>query len=445
MDNLETIDNISCDNGNDDKINVESTVVNMNKVNLIENNFYASNLISVFRIRNLFYIYSKIKNESAYDTINMDKEKEFQMFFNNMKNISLNENSSKKIKKKAKNEEYRKALFELQNSFLKHCPNFIKIIKLYYYSHINFNNYINTKINKYSLKITSHEIINWLFEPNSDKIKYKHISHFNNTNTRFKLMSIIDYKKKFINKMFNSNKFKFSFYEGNINDIFYYIPSVELSKIPIENIPLLFNLAVIRSLNTNYIKLNPIRKNISITKEIFCLLNPKKDLVDTEKKILPIIQKYKIKCINSKEPTEQEMNSIINDKLMYLYCGHGDSLKYLKKEYIESHKIKFLTFLFGCNSANSRLISGKDTQPLSTPQLFLKQLCPFFFGFLWPVSSLDLDEITVELLDTLFKSKNQISLIKTISLLKRKFNLRWFNGAALVIYCNCDILTKFEE
>ena len=445
IDNLETIDNISCDNGNDDKINIESTAINLIKINIIEKNFYASNIISVFRIRNLFYIYLKIKNESSYDIINMDTEKDFQMFFNNMKNISLNENSSKKIKKKAKNEEYKNALFELQNIFIKHCPNFIKVIKLYYYSHINFNNYINTKINKYSLKISSNEIINWLFEPNVDKIKYKHISNFNNTNARFKLMSIIDYKKKFINKIFNSNKFKFSFYEGNINDLFYYIPSVELSKIPIENIPLLFNLVIIRSLNTNYIKLNPIRKNISITKEIFCLLNPKKDLVDTEKKILPIINKYKIKCINSKEPTEQEMNSIINDKLMYLFCGHGDSLKYLKKEYIESHKIKFLTFLFGCNSATSRLISGKDTQPLSTPQLFLKQLCPFFFGFLWPVSSLDLDDITIELLDTLFKSKNQISLLKTISLLKRKFNLRWFNGAALVIYCNCDILTKFEE
>lgn len=445
IDNLETVDDIGFDNGNYEKIDIESTAVNMNKINLIENNFNSSNLISVFRVRNLFYIYSKIKNESAYDIINMDKEKDFQTFFNNMKNITLKENSNKKIKKKAKNEEYRKALFELQNIFIVHCPNFIKLIKLYYYSHINFNNYIDTKIKKYSLKISSKEIINWLFEPNIDKIKYKHISQFNNTNTRFKLMSIIDYKKKFINKIFNSNKFNFSFYEGNINDIFYYIPSVELSKIPLENMPLLFNLVIIRSLNTNYIKLSPIRKNISITKEIFCLLNPKKDLVDTEKKILPIINKYKIKCINSKEPSEEEMNSIINDKLMYLYCGHGDSLKYLKKEYIESHKIKFMTFLFGCNSANSRLISGKDTQPFSTPQLFLKQLCPFFFGFLWPVSSLDLDEITVELLDTLFKSKNQISLIKTISLLKRKFNLRWFNGAALVIYCNCDILTKFEE
>ena len=204
-------------------------------------------------------------------------------------------------------------------------------------------------------------------------------------------------------------------------------------------------MAIIRTLNINYIKLNPIKINISITKDIFCLLNPKSDLIDTEKKILPIIKKYNIKCINSQEPKEKEMNSIINNKLMYIYCGHGDSLRYLKKEYIESHKINFLTFLFGCNSANSRLLSEKDSQPLSTPQLFLKQLCPFFFGFLWPVSSQDLDELTIELLDVLFKNKNPVSLIKIIILLKRKFRLKWFNGAALVMYCNCDILPEFEK
>ena len=378
-----------------------------------------------------------------YDIIDMDKEKDFLQFFTNMKNISAKENSDQKVRKKVKNEEYRKALFDLQNLLMKYCKNFMHVIKLYYNNHIDFNNYINTKIKKYSLKINSNDVINWLFEPNNEKIKYKNFTYKNNI--RFKLMSIDEYKKKFINKIFNSNKFKFSFYEGNINDLFYYIPSVELSKIPLENIPLLFNLVIIRTLNINYIKLNHIKKNISITKDIFCLLNPKTDLVDTEKKILPILTKYNIKCINSKEPTEKQMNAIIHDKLMYIYCGHGDSLKYLRKEYIESHHINFLTFLFGCNSANSRLLSGKDTQPLSTPQLFLKQLCPFFFGFLWPVSSSDLDELTVELINALFKSKGPNSLIKVITLLKRKFSLKWFNGGALVMYCNSDVLPEFEK
>ena len=139
------------------------------------------------------------------------------------------------------------------------------------------------------------------------------------------------------------------------------------------------------------------------------------------------------------------METIISNKLMYIYCGHGSSLKYLKKEYIESHNINFLTFLFGCSSASSRLLSEKDTQPLSTPQLCLKQLCPFLFGFLWPVSSSDLDELTVELIDTLLKNKGPNSLIKIITLLKRKFSLKWFNGGALVMYCNSDILPEFEK
>ena len=68
------------------------------------------------------------------------------------------------------------------------------------------------------------------------------------------------------------------------------------------------------------------------------------------------------------------MYKIINNKLMYIYYGHGYSLKYLKKEYIESHKINCLTFLFECNNANSKLLSKKDTQPLSTPQIILKNL-----------------------------------------------------------------------
>ena len=398
----------------------------------------------MFRINNYLYLYIKLKDKITYDAINTDTEKDFESFLKNIKEIAANENSEQKIKKRMKNDEYRKALFTLQNLLINHCPNFIKTIQKYYESHNDFINYINSKIKKYSLKINYKDIIQWLFEITDIQIKTKTKSHYKTTK-RIKLVSIDDYKKKFIKKIFFSNKFKFSFYNDNISNLFYYIPSIELSKIPLENIPLLYNLAIIRTLNLNYIRQEPIHKNISITKDIFCLLNPKSDLIDTEKKILPILKKYNIKCINSKEPSDKDMENIISNKLMYIYCGHGSSLKYLKKEYIESHNINFLTFLFGCSSASSRLLSEKDTQPLSTPQLFLKQLCPFLFGFLWPVSSSDLDELTVELLDTLLKNKGPNSLIKIITLLKRKFSLKWFNGGALVMYCNSDVLPEFEK
>ena len=429
----------------DNKMDIEIKEIKNNKYKGIEEDKFKNiNLISMFRINNYIYFYIKLGEKISYDQINIDTEKDFEIFFNNLKEIAANENSEQKIKKKKKDEEYRKALFTLQNLLIQHCPNFIKSIQKYYESHTNFISYINSKINKYSLKITSKDVIKWIFETTDIQIKNKNRSHYN-TSKRIKLMSIDDYKKKFIKKLFFSSRFKFSFYENNINDLFYYIPSIELSKIPLENIPLLYNLAIIRTLNINYIKQEPIHKNISITKDIFCLLNPKSDLVDTEKKILPILKKYNIKCLNSKEPSDKEMETIISNKLMYIYCGHGSSLKYLRREYIESHNINFLTFLFGCSSASSRLLSEKDTQPLSTPQLFLKKLCPFLFGFLWPVSSSDLDELTVELLDTLLKNKGPNSLIKIITLLKRKFSLKWFNGGALVMYCNSDVLPEFEK
>ena len=429
------------------EIKMDLDIKEKNECNIIgieEDKYKNINLISMFRINNYIFLYIKLKEKISYDKINIDKEKDFELFLKNIKEIAANENSEQKIKKKIKNDEYRKALFTFQNILIKYFPNFINSIRKYYESHTSFINYINTKINKYSLKITPKDIIKWMFEITDIQIKNKNRSHYN-TSKRFKLMSIDDYKKKFIKKIFYSHKFKFSFYEENINDLFYYIPSIELSKIPLENIPLLYNLAIVRTLNINYIKPNPIHKIISITKDIFCLLNPKSDLVDTEKKILPILKEYNIKCMNSKEPSEKDMEQIISNKLMYIYCGHGSSLKYLRKEYIESHKINFLTFLFGCSSASSRLLSEKDTQPLSTPQLFLKQLCPFFFGFLWPVSSSDLDELTVDLIETLLKKKGTNSLIKIIIILKRKFCLRWFNGGALVIYCNSDVLPEFDN
>ena len=435
---------INMDLDEDKKMDIEFKEKKDIDTGITGDKFKNINIISMFRINNYIYLYIKLKEKITYDKINIDIEKDFESFFNNIKEIAANESPEQKIKKKMKNEEYRKALFTFQNLLIQHCPNFIKLIQKYYESHNNFINYINSKINKYSLKITSKDVIKWIFEPTDIQIKTKNRAHYN-TSKRIKLMSIDDYKKKFIKKMFYSNKFKFSFYEEDINDLFYYLPSIELSKIPLENIPLLYNLAIVRTLNLNYIKHEPIYKNITITKDIFCLLNPKSDLVDTEKKILPIIKKYKIKCINSKEPSEKDMETIISNKLMYLYCGHGSSLKYLKKEYIESHNINFLTFLFGCSSASSRLLSEKDTQPLSTPQLFLKQLCPFLLGFLWPVSSSDLDELTVELLDTLFKNKGPNSLIKIITLLKRKFSLKWFNGGALIMYCNSDVLPEFNK
>ena len=448
IENVESIekgDNIDIELDEENKMDIDIREKKENGDKGIQEDKYKNiNLIIIFRINNYLYLYIKLKEKISYDKINIDKEKDFESFFSYIKEIAANENSEQKIKKKKKNEEYRKALFTFQNLLIKYCPNFIKSIKKYYESHTKFTEYINTKIEKYSLKISINDVIKWIFETTDIEIKNRKRGHYN-TSKRIKLMSIDDYKKKFLKKIFFSNKFKFSFYEGSIKDLFYYIPSIELSKLPLENIPLLYNLAIVRTLNINYIKFYPLNKKISMTKEIFCLLNPKSDLIDTEKKILPILKKYNIKCINSKEPSEKEMENIISNKLMYIYCGHGSSLKYLKKEYIESHNINFLTFLFGCSSASSRLLSEKDTQPLSTPQLFLKKLCPFFFGFLWPVSSSDLDELTVELLNIMLKNKGPNSLIKVITLLKRKFSLKWFNGGALVMYCNSDILPEFEK
>ena len=54
-------------------------------------------------------------------------------------------------------------------------------------------------------------------------------------------------------------------------------------------------------------------------------------------------------------------------------------------------------------------------------------------------------QLTVELLEALFKSKNPISLLNLIILLKRRFSSKWNNGGVLGMYCNSDILPKFDK
>jgi hypothetical protein len=116
IDYLENINRIDIDS-EDTKLDIDNNNNNDSKINIIENKFNNINIISIFRIRNYFYIYAKIKDEIKYDKIDIDKEKDFFQFFSNMKSISVKEKPNEKITKKVKNEEYRKALFDLQNLF----------------------------------------------------------------------------------------------------------------------------------------------------------------------------------------------------------------------------------------------------------------------------------------------------------------------------------------
>ena len=106
--------------------------------------------------------------------------------------------------------------------------------------------------------------------------------------------------------------------------------------------------------------------------------------------------------------------------------------------------MNFLTFLFGCSSANVMNITGRDTQPFGLPHYYLMSGCPFFLGFLWTVTSKDLDALLIDVFDVMLNSPKS-SLLQCVLKAKRFMKKRFLNGAALTLYSNNDIAISYYK
>ena len=187
--------------------------------------------------------------------------------------------------------------------------NIIKILKIYFNDNKNLIEYINNKLIKYNLKSENidnvlnnflkpinQEELNYINDKNNlfynkaktSKQKYKKFKNIFENSEIKNLYFDEEYIKKCLLKLkyrfLFSSTFKINLYNDS-NSIFYYIPSTELSKIPLENLPILFNIPILRTNSYKYILNSKIINNFNLNiKEIFYLVNPKGDLVNTEKR-----------------------------------------------------------------------------------------------------------------------------------------------------------------
>jgi hypothetical protein len=187
--------------------------------------------------------------------------------------------------------------------------NIIKILKIYFNDNKNLIEYINNKLIKYNLKSENIDnVLNNFLKPiNQEELNYindknnlfynkaktskQKIKKFKNIFENSEIKNFYfdeDYVKKCLLKLkyrfLFSSTFKINLYNDS-NSVFYYIPSTELSKIPLENLPILFNVPILRTNSYKYILNSKIINNFNLNiKEIFYLVNPKGDLVNTEKR-----------------------------------------------------------------------------------------------------------------------------------------------------------------
>ena len=412
------------------------------------------NIIATFRIKSYLYLYIEYKATfKEYNKIDLSKENIISLL--NEVTKSLSKLSQCKIKCKLNEIDLidkclERNFFALQRELITTSKNIISVLSKFIEDNDDFSAYLEKKIKKYrSFHLSKKDMISWLFEPHNIDLlrndnkrpvkKTKSKKGFVNNN-----ISIQELKNKFIRKIFLSFKpLKFSFY--NKDNFFFYIPSGELSQIPFENLPLLFNLPIIRTNSYSYTYQLSTPRQINLSpKDFFYLLNPSRNLPESEKFIFPFFEKHNIGGIKSTEPKEQELLDALANKKVFIFIGHGDGTKYLPWKYIKENNINFLTFLFGCSSANVMNITGRDTQPFGLPHYYLMSGCPFFLGFLWTVTSKDLDALLIDVFDVMLNSPKS-SLLQCVLKAKRFMKKRFLNGAALTLYSNNDIAISYYK
>ncbi|KAM0687766.1 separin protein [Conglomerata obtusa] len=115
---------------------------------------------------------------------------------------------------------------------------------------------------------------------------------------------------------------------------------------------------------------------------------------------------------------------------VFFYFGHGNAEKYIGKKTFKNFKNK-LVFLFGCSSSKTSSHINFKRNGIVLEYL---NYCKNFFGCLWDVTDKDLDRFTIDFLEELLLSANQIDLGQIISKHRSCMKLKYLNGGALVMW-----------
>jgi len=136
--------------------------------------------------------------------------------------------------------------------------------------------------------------------------------------------------------------------------------------------------------------------------------------------------------LTGKPPTSSQLAEAFSTKDAFLYFGHGSGSQFMSSDEIEKLKVHPVPQLFGCSSGKlSRY--GRNVDPIGIAQSYLIGSSPALVGFLWPVTDLDLDNWSIDFLNSWLASGSQSNLLQAVAV-KRKDFRHFTNTCALVVY-----------
>lgn len=215
-----------------------------------------------------------------------------------------------------------------------------------------------------------------------------------------------------------------------------------LGSIPFEMCNTFVDLGVFRSSSLSHILLC---SDVSVDsrriadKDFFYILNPERNLVQTEKRILEYIQEHipSAPGIKNRPPLPMEAEQAIMSHRIFMYFGHGGGEKFFaprKLRRISENMPEVRTrsiFLFGCSSAKVSGFSMYNTHSTCISYMHIP-IVKNVVGALWDVTDKDLDITSIGIMDTIIYRKEPLSV--ALNRLKRECKLKYLNGAAIVLY-----------
>lgn len=196
------------------------------------------------------------------------------------------------------------------------------------------------------------------------------------------------------------------------------------------------------------------------------ILNPGGDLKATQAKFEePLQDLADWENIIQREPTESEMQNLLENHKLFLYLGHGSGSQYIRPRTIKKLERCAVALLMGCSSGV--LTEAGDFESYGTPMNYMHAGSPAVLATLWDVTDKDIDKFSNTVLEKwgLFgrsqapktqspvkrtarrKAKTEmddhqeteqgdkhVSLDKAVSLGRDSCILKYLNGAAPVVY-----------
>lgn len=128
------------------------------------------------------------------------------------------------------------------------------------------------------------------------------------------------------------------------------------------------------------------------------ILNPSSDLVSTQDTFEQMFkdQLQQFEAIVNRPPKEPEFESVLHNKSLLLYFGHGGAAQYIRGRTIRKLDKCAVTMLMGCSSA--KMTECGVYEPYGMPWNYINGGSPAVVGTLWDVTDRDIDRYAMEVI-----------------------------------------------